>query len=103
MRPRRVNPWLFASTPRSISRIRLDFPLLPGTLLSYLLHTGAYAEHERGGLAPARAIVVRWEGSGWAQAIMREATAIGPRLNGGRGLDAQACVELRAAGITVLM
>lgn len=103
LKPRRVNPWLFAQTPESVSRVRLTERLAPGTLIAHQACTGTYVGHERGGLPAARGIVARALPGGWALAIMREATVIGPLLNGGRGVDAQACVELRAAGVRVIL
>jgi len=102
MRPRRLNSWLFASTPQSVSRVRLAERLMPGTVISY---PGGerYAKHERGGLQAARGIVIHALPGEWALALLRDATLIGPLLNEGNGVDAQACVELRAAGIVVLL
>lgn len=99
---RRVNPFLFASTPQSVSRVRLAERLMPGTVITY---PGGerYAKHERGALQPARGVVFQALPGEWALAVLRDATLIGPLLNEGKGVDAQACVELRAAGITVLM
>ena len=103
MRPRRVNPWLFAATPQSVSRVRLAERLMPGTVISYPDGAQTYAKHERGGRQAARGIVTQALPGDWALAVLRDATLIGPLLNEGRGVDAQACVELRAAGIRVIL
>ena len=95
MRPRRVNRFLFASTPQSVLRVRLAERLMPGTVITY---PGGERYAKR-----ARGVVLQALPGEWALALLRDATLIGPLLNEGNGVDAQACIELRAAGLVVLL
>lgn len=103
MIPRRrsaFHAWLFAVTPVSTERVHLAEPLLPGTVIA--CDGDEHVQHDPDGPAPARGVVLRMLSALEALAVVRDATLIGPLLNGGRGISASTRNDLLAVGLGVL-